>query len=339
MKRKLVLSVLTLGVCLAALPARGESIRLGAAGAQELRIPVGARGTSMAGSAIADASGVEALFWNPAGAASEEGTEVLFSTMSYLLDSDVHYIGATQPFGRHFTLGLAVKVVSLGEIAVTTEEAGGVTGERYSPTNTVLGLTVSRQLAERVAFGVTGHLIHESIHNETATGAAFDIGFQYDPSWRGMRVGAVVKGFGPKMHYEGSDFAASLEFPDADPSGSPRSTVTESAAFELPATFQVGVSLDGYHDESNRLLLTSAFQSNSFAANEYRVGAEYEWREQFYLRGGTAASPQDDYTWGMTYGGGVRTNLGESRVFIDYARQSTSEYFDDQNLVSLRVQF
>lgn len=339
MMRNLALSVLVLGSCLSALPARGESIRLGAAGAQELRIPVGARGTSLAGSAIADATGVEALFWNPAGAASEEETEILFSTMSYLLDSDVHYLGATQPFGRYFTLGLAVKVVSLGEIAVTTEEAGGATGETYSPTNTVIGLSLSRRLAERVAFGVTGHLIHESIRNESATGAAFDIGFQYDPSWRGVRVGAVVKGFGPKMRFEGSDFSASLEFPDADPSGSPRSTVTESAAFELPATFQVGVSVDGYHDETSRLLLMSTFQSNSFASNEYRLGAEYEWREQVYLRGGTAASPQDDYTWGMTFGGGVRTNLGDSRVFIDYARQSTSEYFDDQNLVSLRIQF
>jgi hypothetical protein len=158
--------------------AAADSIRLGAAGAQELRIPVGPRGTALGGAAISDAKGVEALYWNPAGASAEEQPEFLFSTMSYLLDSHVHFVGYTQPVGRGFSLGLGAKVLSIGDIEVTTEAAGGPTGERYSPTSTVIGLTLSRRLAERVAVGITGHLLHEAIRNETATGAAFDIGFQ-----------------------------------------------------------------------------------------------------------------------------------------------------------------
>lgn len=339
MKRVLILVAMLGAALLSPPPAWSESIRLGAAGAQELRIPVGPRGTALGGAAIADASGVEALYWNPAGAASGEGTEVFFSTMSYLLDSNVHYVGLTQPLGGRFSLGVGVKVVSLGDIAVTTEAVGGPTGESYSPTNTVIGLTLSRQLTERVAFGMTGNVVHEAIRNETATGAAFDIGFQYDPSWRGVRVGAVVKSLGPKMHYAGSDFGQPLDFPDSDPSAAPRSVVTESSSFDLPATFQVGVSADGFRSEESRLMVATAFQSNSYADNELRVGAEYDWREQLYLRAGTAASPQEDYVWGVNYGGGARASLGEWRVFVDYARQSTSDFFDDQNLVSIRIQF
>ena len=339
MKRVLFLFAMLGAVWISPPRAWSESVRTGAAGAQELRIPVGPRGTALGGAAIADASGVEALYWNPAGTASSEGTEVFFSTMSYLLDSNVHYVGLTQAIGGRFSLGVGAKVVSIGDIAVTTEAVGGPTGESYSPTNTVIGLTLSRQLNERVAFGVTGNVVHESIRNETATGAAFDFGFQYDPSWRGVRVGAVVKSLGPKMRYSGSDFGQPLDFPDSDPSASPRSVVTESASFDLPATFQVGVSGDGFHNDDSRLMLATTFQSNSYADNELRLGAEYDWREQLFLRAGTAASAQEDYVWGVNYGGGARASLGEWRVFIDYARQSTSDFFDDQNLVSVRIQF
>jgi hypothetical protein len=339
MKRVWILVAMLCTVLLSPPRAWSDSVRLGAAGAQELRIPVGPRGTALSGAAIADASGVEALYWNPAGATTGEETEVLFSTMSYLLDSNVHYVGLTQPVGGRFSLGVGLKVVSLGDIPVTTEAVGGPTGESYSPSNTVIGLTLSRRLTERVAFGLTGNVVHESIRNETATGAAFDVGFQYDPSWRGVRVGAVVKSLGPKMHYSGSDFGHTLDFPDSDPSAAPRDVVTESSSFDLPATFQVGVSADGYRSEDNHLMLATAFQSNSYADNELRFGAEYDWREQFYLRAGTAASAQEDYVWGVNYGGGARASLGEWRVFVDYARQSTSDFFDDQNLVSIRIQF
>ena len=341
MKRTLALVALAaVGTLLAAPDARAAgSTRVGTSGGQELRIPVGPRGTALSGSAIADATGVEALFWNPAGAALVEGTELLFSTMSYFVDSDVHFVGVTREFAGLGTIGVAVKALSLGEIAVTTEAAGGATGETFSPGSSVLGLSYARSLTDRVAVGITANLVTESIRNEKATGFAFDVGVQYALPTRGVRFGAVMKSFGPKMRFEGPDFGFTTEPPGGDPSASPRTVVTESAAFELPSSFRVGLSFDAYQGESGSLRLLTGFESSTFAESAYRFGAEYAWRELLVLRAGVTAFGADESPWGATFGGGVRAPLGGARVEVDYARQSTSEFFEDQNLVSLKIHF
>jgi long-subunit fatty acid transport protein len=341
MKRTQTLAALAaVGALLAA--ARVEaagSARAGTSGGQELRIPVGPRGTALSGSSIADAVGVEALYWNPAGAASAEGTEILFSTMSYLVDSDVHYAGVTREFAGIGTVGFAVKALDLGDIAVTTEAAGGETGEQFSPSSSVIGLTYARTLTDRVALGITANLVTESIRNEQATGFAFDVGVQYALPARGMRFGAVMKSFGPKMRFEGPDFGFATEPPGGDPSASPRTVVTESAAFELPSSFRVGVSYDAFQSESGSLRLLTGFESSTFAESSYRFGAEYMWRDALVFRGGVTASGADESPWGATFGGGVRAPLGSARVEVDYTRQSMSEFFDDQNLVGLKILF
>lgn len=317
----------------------GDSARLGTSGAQELRIPVGPRGTALSGAATADASGVEALYWNPAGVVAGGGTEVLFSTMSYLVDSNVHFMGLTKEIDGVGAIGVAVKAISVGAIAVTTEEVGGPTGETYSPNFSVIGLTMGRQLTERVALGVTANLVNESVRSERATGVAFDIGLQYNLPSSGFHFGAVMKNFGPEMGFHGPGFGTSLSLPGDDPSASSRTVVTESASFELPGSFQVGATYDAFEDENGRLRVLSAFQSSTFTEDAYRMGAEYSWRNQLFARGGVSASTSVRDVWGATYGAGVRAMLGGTSLLVDYTRQTTTQYFDDQDLVSLTLRF
>jgi hypothetical protein len=317
----------------------GDAARLGTSGAHELRIPVGARGTALSGSATADAAGVEALHWNPAGVIRTDGPEFLFSSMSYLVDARVHYLGMAAPVGGLGSVGVSLKAVAIGDIAVTTEEAGGETGETYAPTLSVVGVTLGRQISERLSLGLTANFINESIRNESASGVAFDVGLQYAIPSSGFRFGAVMKSFGPKMHYEGPDFGLLLDVPSDDPAAAERTVVTESAEFDLPSWFQVGATYDAYSDENGRLRVLSAFQSNTFAEDVVLLGAEYDWRGQLVARAGTNAAPNSEDAWGMTYGAGVRTMLGGTAVLIDYTRQNTSRYFDDQDLVSLTLRF
>jgi len=48
----------------------GNIDRLGTAGAQELRIPVGTRGMGLGGSTVASNHGIESIYYNPAGLAA-----------------------------------------------------------------------------------------------------------------------------------------------------------------------------------------------------------------------------------------------------------------------------
>ena len=66
-RNSLLLSILIVLLCVGMVAAE-DTNRMGTAGAVELRLPVGARATALSGAVLADVTGAEALFWNPAGA-------------------------------------------------------------------------------------------------------------------------------------------------------------------------------------------------------------------------------------------------------------------------------
>ncbi|MGH7452924.1 MAG: hypothetical protein ACRENG_16365, partial [bacterium] len=82
----LVSSLLLAAVFLTAINAdAGTGKRRGTAGALELLLPVGSRGTALGGNFIASISGVEAMHWNPAGvAASPYRAELMASHFRYI---------------------------------------------------------------------------------------------------------------------------------------------------------------------------------------------------------------------------------------------------------------
>ena len=101
----------------------GNTKRIGTAGAQELLLPVGAKSVALNGANIADVSGAEAMFWNPGGLArGENGTEVLFSQMSYIADIGVSYGALNVNAGDIGYFGASIKSLSFGQIPRTTED-------------------------------------------------------------------------------------------------------------------------------------------------------------------------------------------------------------------------
>ena len=68
---KRIIALFIIGVLFLAVgepAAAGSGNRTGTGGASQLLIPVGARDLAMGGSTISTTYGIEALFWNPAGA-------------------------------------------------------------------------------------------------------------------------------------------------------------------------------------------------------------------------------------------------------------------------------
>ena len=93
----------------------------GTAGASQLLIPVGAENIALGGSNIATVSGVDALYINPAGTSGlTSGAQISVSNMTYLADIDVTYAGIATSLGDFGNVGLSVKSLDFGEIAVTT---------------------------------------------------------------------------------------------------------------------------------------------------------------------------------------------------------------------------
>jgi hypothetical protein len=336
----------------------GSNGRKGTEGAPELVIAVGPRGEALGGAVVGDASGVEAMFWNPAGLGSLPRTEAMFSHTQYFADLKLNYAAVASRVGDFGVLGFSAKVLSIGDVIVTTESAPEGTGEIAQPTFTVLGVSWAKQFTDRVLFGVTGNLVSEHIISQTATGAAFDFGVQYVTGWRGLRLGMVMKNFGPGMTYSGPGGEASLLPPGQDQSGQPRIFNTESASFELPSFFTIGGCLDLYSKPAQRVTLLGALQNNNFQGNAVRGGLEWGYRDLITLRGSYYGSfvgttdpntaqdeskfrAGDDLYTGFALGAGLKVRAGDvGRMGVDFTWRPVREgLFDDIFDVGLKVSF
>jgi len=324
----------------------GDVGRVGTAGAQELRIPVGAASIAIGGGAVMIGGGLANIFWNPASLASTDESEALFSYSSYLADASVDYAAISTRVGQQGNIGVAVKVLNIGNITVTTEESPGGTGEILTPNFAVIGVTYGRRMTDRVLLGLTGNFITESVAQVSASGFALDLGVQYDTGWHGLRFGFCMKNFGPEMSFSGQGFEQKVVLPEDDPSAQPHVVSLEPASFELPAYLQIGAAYELKFKKEQNAAIYATFQGNNFSTDEYRVGAQYNFGEWLALRGGyigqlpfDADDRQPDYLYNWTYGLGVAFKLGPTPFKLDWAGTVVNDFFDDNQQVTLSVAF
>lgn len=333
-----LLAAIVLVACMCSSAFAENTPRLGSAGAQELRLPVSARMMAMAGASVVDAAGTDGLYWNPAGMVKTTKTEVAFSHLSYIADINLSYLGIVTNFEGIGSVGLSGKVLYAGSIPVTTEAQPEGTGEMFEPSFSVLGVHWARQFTDRITFGISGHYITESIDRARASGASFDLGFDYNPEWEGVRFAVVMKNYGPDMRFGGEGFDRDVRVPGQDPN-SPNKTIRQrSASFELPSFIQIGVAWDAVNQQNSDLGLYGSFQSNTFNNDEGRLGAEYAYDQTVFLRGGYVFSDQDEYLYGMSFGGGLKVKWGATDLMLDYAWNET-EFFDSNQYFTLGLGF
>jgi len=307
----------------------GNEDRSGTAGATELLIPVGARGSALAGSVVANSYGVDALYWNPAGLAWLEGTEAMASYLPYIADINVTYAAVGKNIEDFGVVALSVKVVSIGEIEETTTPYPAGTGSIYNPTLAVIGLTYARAVTTQVNFGMTAHYIREDIFQVSASGLAFDFGFTYEPRWRGITMGLAIKNYGPDLEFSGSGFE--FDTPNGPVAGS-------NAKSELPTSLNIGLAYNFVNQGMNSATLSGNFRSNNQSTDLWQGGFEYVYSEKYSLRAGYNYSSSDEYLYGFSLGGGLIFDLGGTNLAFDYSWTDT-EVFSDNQYFTLTASF
>jgi len=307
----------------------GNENRQGSAGATELLIPIGARGSAMAGAVVANSYGVDAIFWNPAGLAWLEGTEVMGTYLPYIADIDVTYAAFGTNIEDLGALALSVKVVSIGDIEETNENFENGTGKIYSPTLAVIGATFAKSLTTQVNFGLTANYIREDIFNVSANGFAFDFGFTYEPRWRGVTLGLAFKNYGPDIRFSGSGFEDAVNS---------RPLSSSNAASELPTSINIGLAYNFVNQGLNSATFSSNFRSNNLSNDLWQGGMEYVYNERYALRAGYNYSTADEYLYGFSLGGGLVFDLGETNVSFDYSWTET-EVFSDNQYFTVKASF
>jgi len=345
-KRSVVCLVLLFGMLSMTALAANKN-RIGTSGAQELLIPVGARGVALGFSGSLFIKGVDAIYWNPAGLSRmENAVEVMFSQMSYIADIGISYGAIGVRVGDFGHLGFSIKSLSFGDIPVTTELYPDGTGTTYSPSFLTLGATYSRLLTDRISVGVNMYLVSEKILNVSASGMCFDIGVQYQNlGIQGLALSVAVKNIGPNMTYDGSG-AYKVAAPQDGSIRGAATLKTEMASFEMPANLEIGFGYSPKLDDKNTVNFGAAFRNNNYLEDEYNLGAEYSYMNTVFLRGGYSLSPQTDkdltnakgYIYDWTLGAGVHYLTGGVDLSFDYAYRNV-KYFDGNHTLTLKVGF
>ena len=283
--------------------AEGDNDKVGSSAFKFLNIQTDAHGAALGGLA-AQASGANALFWNPAGIAGSEGIGVSAGMTQWLVETQVMNAGLVMPM-MGGTIGLSLVSVDYGDImksgwAGTTEFVFEPNQGSFTATDMSLQASYGKSLSDKFSLGATAKMISQNIDNVSISGLAFDIGTQFNTGYRGISMGAVVSNFGPDVDSQADADASYEEFP----------------GMSLPMTFSFGVvgeAIPGLNAGLN--VLKQADMAQEFIFNgEYSVAGLASIRFSYNI-----SNPQQFMSTGVGLGlAGVTANVAISM----------SEHFD-----------
>jgi Outer membrane protein transport protein (OMPP1/FadL/TodX). len=325
-KYKKIFLTITAVLMMANIVYSGPRDKFGTSAAPELLIPLGSIGTALSGTNLSYVTGIDAMFWNPAGLAdlNNKSVDVMFSHSNYFADMNMEYLAAASRLGSFGVLGISVRSLNIGEIMETTEIQPEGTGTVYRPTYIVANLSLARQMTDRIKFGTNIKMINENVASVSSTGFAFDFGIQYKGGESGIAFGIAIKNLGPGMKFDGPGLDRTIQ----DPNGQISVQRVVLQSFDLPTNLELGVSYNARLAKQMNLGISAAFQNSSFSSDEYKFGLEYNYNNMFYLRGAFNIYPdnnQGDALFGPSFGAGLKYPMGNVLLGFDYAYRIVSE--------------
>lgn len=317
--RKILIICLLLSASVMFAQTGSNMTKTGTTASQFLKIGVGARAIGMGGAFTAYANDVTAQYWNPAGLARVTGGEATFGHISWLADIGVEYAAVSYELQGLGTIGVNVTSLGMDGIPVTTTEKPEGTGEKYDAGDISIGVSYARNLTEAFSIGFAVKYVHEYLWHMSASGVAFDIGTMFTaPFLNGIRLGASISNFGPKMKLDGRDSYVIFR------TGSSGKNVVNAeyqlGEFDLPLLFRVGLSSDLLKTDNYKVTLCLDAVHPNDNTEYLNSGVEVGWNDIVYLRGGYKSIFEKNSEQGFTAGAGFNYRMSSGlAVLIDYA--------------------
>lgn len=309
-------------------PAASAQSRVGTTAAPFLTLGTGARGQALGHAYTTLATGGDALFWNPAGAARPyEGmhrSNVFLTHYEWLADINYNAAGVVVPVTGTGIVGLSIAMVDYGDMDVRTVAFPDGTGETFSSSDLSLGLTYAQPLTQDFYFGGTVKYVRQSIRDMSASAVAFDFGFILETNYlNGMKIAASIQNFGGKMQMQGINGQVFVDIDDTNAGNNPNiPSRIEMARWDLPLAFKFGVMMPIQLAYNTQLqLLADANQSNDNNLNS-DFGAQLRYANRtfgFDLRAGYKDAFIDNVDSHVSYGAGLDVRLSSLRLGFDFA--------------------
>ena len=268
-----------------------------------LRNDVGARAAALGGNLVTLTNDATTIFMNPAGLGTMEGRSVSVGFFKNLLDINSGYAGVTTEIPGLGMVGAGALYTNYGEFQRTGEEGQDLGTFGAGELSIVAGY--GSVLESGLAYGASVKFIYSSIGEFHSSGAALDLGVQYNAVPNRIRLGASLQNLGTQF----------------DPYGTTRES--------LPLDLKVGATLTPEHLPAvlmvNLHRLTDSYDSFSDRFRAFSVGAEFTVSPNFLLRAGYDNQKRLELKVGQTSGmSGFSAGAGISTGYyaIDYAYNS-----------------
>lgn len=296
-------------------------------------------GTSSRACALGEAytalgTGVESMFYNPAGLTGiEKSFDININYTQWI--ADINYLSGAIAWnlGTYGVVGLNLLTIDYGTINGTsliyTSDI-----ERYpagyidnGPVGNVgayaIGLSYAKAISEEFSIGVNfklagqnlgRNLLNGGLKDNDATKFVFDAGVKYNTGYKGFVFGMSLRNFSSNIK---------------------REEVEES----LPLLFSFGAAINLMKfvssDPESDLLFSLDFLHPNNYSERVNLGLEYKFLDMISLRGGYQTN-RDLASW--SGGIGFNTSISSYDLDVNYS-YSKFKYFDSVNRVSLIFSF
>jgi hypothetical protein len=303
-------------VLLLPLHAEGAQIfeKVGTLGGQSLKIGVGARAAAMGEAYVAIADDATAVYWNPAGIARLSGQSITLNHTAW--PAEILFDQAAYVFNVKWIpgmLGVNVRALTMSQDVVRTTYLPDGTGETFDAGEWAYGLSYARALTDKFSAGLSVNYVQTGLDDVKGSSVTFDFGTLYDIGLMGAKIGMTIQNIGSDMTF-----------------------IDEKV--KMPVFFRVGGSFNILQQGDSRLLTSAEFTHPPDNSEKLNLGAEYGFRDFFFLRGGYKLNYD---TEGFTGGFGVKFPLTQSKssvARVDYA-YSDLQFLSDVHRVSMNVSF
>ena len=316
--RRAALALAAAALLASAAPARAQFTlgdqRVGTSSGTFLRIGVGARAQGLGESFVAVANDPSAIFWNPAGLASLQRQEALFSHVDWPAEIRYEHLAYVLPVRRlggsvAFQLGMLST-----EIDETTEFHPFGTGRSFVYSDLVVGAAYARRWTDKLLVGAGLKYVREDLGADVGgprTNAVLvDIGSIYYLGLGSVRIATSLSNFGPELK-------------PRDPNRSDGKWISPVTGeqrtydgFDPPTVFRYGLASEAIENSQQRLTTSLEINQPADDAQVLKTGLEWAWQRRLALRAGYNFNADE---LNFSAGAGVYASIGETQGTVDYA--------------------
>jgi len=182
----------------------------GQTSANFLNIPIGAKNSAMGETGAAE-SGINAMYWNPAGLATIETPEFSFGNASLFEGIYLQNAACALKIGNG-VLGVSFNYLSMS--AITKYDNTGAQQDIFTPFDNSVSATYAWDISatpEKTCVGLTLKYINSHIvDSDNASTVAMDAGIYFDTIFEDMRFGVVFQNLGRPMKFNSEAFSLPL---------------------------------------------------------------------------------------------------------------------------------